>query len=83
MDPPLTAGAITPFAFLTKTVDTLTMTIGGKPATVLFSGLTPGFAGLYQVNAMVPAGLPNSDITSLQLTISGQDSVAVTMAVHQ
>jgi uncharacterized protein (TIGR03437 family) len=83
VDPPLTAGAITPFAFLTKTVNPLTMTIGGMPATVLFSGLTPGFAGLYQVNAVVPDGLPNSDTTSLQLSISGQDSVAVTMAVHQ
>jgi uncharacterized protein (TIGR03437 family) len=32
--------------------------IGDKAAPVLFAGLVPGFAGLYQVNAMVPAGLP-------------------------
>ena len=31
--------------------------IGGQPAAVAFSGLAPGFAGLYQVNATVPPGL--------------------------
>ena len=83
VNPPLTAGAITPFTFLTSTVDTLTAMIGGKPAAVGFAGLTPGFAGLYQVNAVVPAGLPNSDATTLQLTISGQESPSVTLSVHQ
>ena len=35
----------------------LTVTIGGKPATVQYKGIAPGFVGLYQVNAVVPAGL--------------------------
>ncbi|HEX3744069.1 MAG TPA: S8 family serine peptidase [Bryobacteraceae bacterium] len=39
------------------TMATPTITIGGQPATVGFSGLAPGFADLYQVNAMVPAGI--------------------------
>lgn len=39
------------------TVATPTITIGGQPATVSFSGLAPGFADLYQVNASVPAGI--------------------------
>jgi uncharacterized protein (TIGR03437 family) len=33
------------------------VTIGGTKATVSFSGLAPGFVGLYQVNAAVPSGL--------------------------
>ncbi|HME06499.1 MAG TPA: IPT/TIG domain-containing protein [Bryobacteraceae bacterium] len=79
--PPLVAGTATPLTFLTTTVDTLTATIGGMPAVVMFSGLTPGSSGLYQVNAVVPAGLPDSDTTPLQLTISGQQSAIVTLAV--
>ena len=31
--------------------------IGNRDATVTFAGLTPGLAGVYQVNAIVPAGL--------------------------
>jgi uncharacterized protein (TIGR03437 family) len=34
-----------------------TVTIGGLPATVEFSGLTPGSVGLYQLNVVVPSGL--------------------------
>jgi uncharacterized protein (TIGR03437 family) len=33
------------------------VTIGGEEAAVSFSGLAPLFAGLYQINAAVPAGL--------------------------
>jgi uncharacterized protein (TIGR03437 family) len=31
--------------------------IGGKPSFVSFAGLAPGFVGLYQINAQIPAGL--------------------------
>ena len=39
------------------TQNTPTVTIGGASAQVKFSGLAPGFVGLYQVNAVVPSGL--------------------------
>jgi uncharacterized protein (TIGR03437 family) len=34
-----------------------TLTLGGKTAEVSYAGLTPTFAGLYQVNFTVPSGL--------------------------
>ena len=52
--------------FLPRAADHGTMAPGGRPclrrslralATVTFAGLTPGLAGVYQVNAIVPAGV--------------------------
>jgi minor extracellular serine protease Vpr len=40
-----------------ETMNSPTVTIGGSKALVSFSGLAPGFVGLYQVNAQVPATL--------------------------
>jgi uncharacterized protein (TIGR03437 family) len=39
------------------TVQTPAAFVGSAPAVVTFSGLAPGFAGLYQVDLEVPAGL--------------------------
>jgi adhesin/invasin len=39
------------------TVSNPSISIGGQPATVTFSGLAPGYADLYQVNAVVPSGI--------------------------
>lgn len=52
------------------------VTIAGQPASVAFAGLAPGFAGLYQVNVQVPAGIP-AGIQSVTLTINGLSSNAV------
>jgi uncharacterized protein (TIGR03437 family) len=57
------------------------VTIGGVQANVTFYGLAPGFVGLYQVNAQVPAGLPAGDAVPLVLTIGGQSSNTVTVAI--
>jgi uncharacterized protein (TIGR03437 family) len=34
-----------------------TLTLGGMPVQVLYAGVSPGYAGLYQVNFTVPSGL--------------------------
>src|ERR1700733_10736541 len=41
--------------------------IGNQPATVTFSGLAPGFVGVYQVNAIAPSNLssPTDEVTLL------------------
>ena len=48
------------------------VTIGGSPANVGFAGLS-GFAGLYQVNVTMPAGVPAGTAT-LALSIGGQST---------
>ena len=65
-----------------KTRNAVKVTIGGRPAEVLFSGLTPGYAGLYQVNARVPADAPAGDAVEVVLEVAGQTSAPVTMAVR-
>jgi uncharacterized protein (TIGR03437 family) len=46
------------------------VTIGGQDAPVQFSGLAPGFPGLYQVNVTVPTGISTGTVP-ISLTING------------
>jgi uncharacterized protein (TIGR03437 family) len=46
---------------LSLTSSTTIVTVGGKWALVLFSGLAPGFAGVSQINFLVPADAPSGD----------------------
>jgi uncharacterized protein (TIGR03437 family) len=48
---------------------------------VAFSGLTPGLVGVYQINAVVPAGVTTGDQVPVVINISGQVSPAATIAV--
>jgi uncharacterized protein (TIGR03437 family) len=63
------------------TVNEVTATIGGQPATVNFSGLSPGATGLYQVNVIVPDGV-SGDAVPVVIQVAGQTSPEVTMAVR-
>jgi uncharacterized protein (TIGR03437 family) len=67
---------------LSATTTTPTVTIGGIPAIVTYSGLAPGYVGLYQVNAIVPASAPIGDAVPVVLSIGGVTSNAVTIAVQ-
>jgi uncharacterized protein (TIGR03437 family) len=69
---------------LSTTDNPVTVTIGGKAATVSFAGLTPGDPGLYQINAVVPSGIVTGDGVPVVISVAGQTSPispAVTMAV--
>ena len=61
----------------------MSVTIGGKPATVVYAGTAPGgVAGFLQVNAVVPSGLPSGSVP-IVLTIGNASSqTGVTLAVH-
>ena len=52
--PSVATGVPAPLGLLATTTNTVTATIGGVAATVEFAGLAPGYAGLYQVNILVP-----------------------------
>ena len=64
----------------TKAQDTA-VTIGGQTATVQFSGLAPGFPGLYQVNAYVPTGI-SAGTVPISLTIAGATTKPLTLPVN-
>jgi len=56
---------------LRRTIATASVSIGGSPAQVTFSGLSPQFVGVYQLNVIVPTGAPSGDAVPLQLQIGG------------
>lgn len=62
------SGSPAPFSPLAYTTTTPAVTIGGMPAEVSFSGLAPGYVGLYQVNAQVPAGLSANSATPVRFS---------------
>jgi uncharacterized protein (TIGR03437 family) len=51
--------------------------IGGRRAEVLFSGLAPGFAGLYQVNVRPPAGLAGEQTVLIEMEGVSSNAVRV------
>jgi uncharacterized protein (TIGR03437 family) len=59
-----------------------TVTIGGIAAQVLFSGMAPGFVGLWQINAVVPQSVTPGSAVSLVVSAGGVTSNTVTIAVQ-
>lgn len=64
-----------------ETVSTPQVFLNGAPIQVVFSGLSPQFVGLYQVNARIPENAPSGDAT-LTLAIDGAQSNAVKIKVR-
>lgn len=59
-----------------------TVTIGGVNASVSFSGLAPGYVGLYQVNALVPAGVASGSAVPVIIKMGDATSNTATIAVQ-
>jgi uncharacterized protein (TIGR03437 family) len=75
-------GVAAPTSPLSFTLNTPTVTIGGVVAVVSYSGLAPGFAGLYQVNALVPLGVSPGNTVPVVISIGNAASNTVTIAVQ-
>lgn len=65
---------------ISQTTNRVTATVGGQTAQVLFAGLAPGFAGLYQVNLVIPQIAPGD--YPLQISVSGAVSNTGTISVR-
>jgi uncharacterized protein (TIGR03437 family) len=57
------------------------VTIGGAPAQVTFSGLSPQFVGVDQINAVVPSTAPTGNGLPVEIQIGGMTSVQTSIAI--
>ncbi len=82
VQPEVASGDVAPSSEpLARTVTLPMVNIAGIAADVAFSGLAPGFVGLYQVNAQVPAGVP-SGTQDIEILVNNVSSNTVTIAVE-
>ena len=71
------SGQVPAAAMLINNLSGLKVTVGGvalSPAAILYAGVTPGFAGLYQINVVLPSNLPNDP--EVIVSIGNQSSAA-------
>jgi uncharacterized protein (TIGR03437 family) len=81
VDNPPADGGI-PQGGLVHTLTPPVVTVGGMTAQVFFSGLSPQFIGVNQVNIFIPQNAPTGDAVPLQIQMGGITSPAnVTIAV--
>ena len=83
VQPEVQSGKVAPnIPPLAETLSTPLVNIAGIAAAVTFSGLAPGFVGLYQMNVQVPAGVP-SGTQSVEIIINNvPGNTEVTIAVE-
>jgi uncharacterized protein (TIGR03437 family) len=67
---------------LSLTVTQPSVLIGGVAGTVQFSGLAPGFVGLYQLNVQIPPDAPSGAAVPVLIDMAGTQSNTVTIAVQ-
>lgn len=79
LNPPLADGAAAPANPLSRVTDTVNVYIGGRKANVGFAGAAPGFAGLYQLNVVIPLDAPIGSAVpvAVETTSSFHDMVDV------
>jgi uncharacterized protein (TIGR03437 family) len=79
---PLVAdGQPAPASPLAQATGATNVTIGGVAAQVQFSGLVPGFVGLWQINAVIPASLPTDANAPLTVELKGRQNSSTTLAI--
>jgi uncharacterized protein (TIGR03437 family) len=56
---------------LRRTTTMPTVLVGGQPVNVVFSGLSPQFVGVNQINITLPTGTPAGSAVPLQIVVEG------------
>jgi uncharacterized protein (TIGR03437 family) len=78
--PSVPDGAAPPISPLSNTVNTIQADVDGTAATVLFAGLAPTLAGLYQINVTLPTTITSGnhalDISGIDPTTTALQSYA-------
>ncbi len=82
LDGALAAGEAAPTTTLLRALATPEATVGGRPARVLFLGLSPGFVGLAQANIEIPADAPTGPAVELTLSLNGQPANPATISIE-
>jgi uncharacterized protein (TIGR03437 family) len=81
VSPAISTGQLAPLGTLYNTTAQATVTVGSANASVGFSGLAPGFVGLYQINFTVPAGLAAGN-QALVIGVGNITSLPLSLAVN-
>jgi uncharacterized protein (TIGR03437 family) len=96
VSPPVSDGAASPTTPLSSTVTVPTsdgrtcvtsqpsmcVAIGSSFGEVQYSGLAPGFVGLWQINVKIPADVPAGNAVPVRVLINGAPSNLVSIAVR-
>ena len=89
--PPVTSGQAAPTAPLAVTSPTAQICLGGQNGpfappptctTALFSGLTPGFVGLYQINVTIPPTAPTGNTVPVYIQSGSAASTVSQIAIQ-
>jgi uncharacterized protein (TIGR03437 family) len=74
VSPEISAGSIVPYSPLSNANAPVTVTFGNQTVPAAFAGLTPGLAGLYQVNVNVPPGVTPGNQVPVTISVGGKSS---------
>jgi uncharacterized protein (TIGR03437 family) len=80
VSPSIPTGDIPPAGKFSSAVTTPTVTVGGVPAQVVFTGIV-GYVGVFQINIIIQPGTPTGPAVPVQITVNGVKSNAPTIAV--
>jgi uncharacterized protein (TIGR03437 family) len=80
--PQVADGAAAPISPLAYSVGVPTVTLGGVPLNVFYSGLTPTLVGVYQINATVPKNVPQGLSVPLAISLGGNTTTVNVRVVN-
>jgi uncharacterized protein (TIGR03437 family) len=80
--PAVPDGGLTPTSNIPRLATSVTVTIGGQPAQIVYQGPAPGaINGLYQINCVIPAGVPPGNVAVVVTSAGRVSQPNLTVAV--